>query len=32
MPKTFKTMVELQGYIESLCTKAIQDTAKEAKD
>lgn len=32
MAKTFKTMVELQGYIESLCAKAIQDTAQEAKD
>ena len=30
--KTFTTMVELQGYIENLCTKAIKDTAKEATD
>lgn len=32
MSKTFTTMVGLQNYIESACEKAIQETAKTAKD
>ena len=30
--KVFSTPVELQGYMESLCAKAIEDTAKEVRD
>lgn len=30
--KTFKTMVELKSYVKSLCAKAVQETATEAKD
>lgn len=31
MAKTFKTFVELQGYVDTLCKKAIQETAEEAR-
>lgn len=30
--KVFRTTVELQGYVESLCAKAIQETAETVKN